>query len=84
MRKGPPKRRVACVKREIRPVASKKNECWSMDFVSDQLLDGRRIRVLTLVDNHMRESLALHVGQRVRGRDVVRVLEHVVNVHGMP
>ncbi len=55
-----------------------------MDFVSDQLYDGRRIRVLTLVDNHTRESLALHVGQRVRGMDVVRVLEQVVDDHGYP
>ncbi len=84
MRKRPPRRRVACLKRDLRPVASKKNECWSMDFVSDQLFDGRRIRVLTLVDNHTRESLALHVDQRVRGRDVVRVLEHVTDVHGLP
>ncbi len=30
-----------------------------MDFMSDQLYDGRRIRILTLVDNHTRESLAL-------------------------
>ncbi len=66
LRKKPPRRRVVCRKREIRPVASKKNECWSMDFVSDQLFDGRRIRVLTLVDNHTRESLALHVGQGPR------------------
>ncbi len=84
MRKRPPRRRVAFVKRDLRPVASKKNECWSMDFVSDQLYDGRRIRVLTLVDNHTRESLALHVGQRVRGQDVVRVLEGVVDEHGLP
>jgi putative transposase len=55
-----------------------------MDFVSDQLYDGRRIRVLTLVDNHTRESLALHVGQRIRGMDVVKVLERVVSVHGRP
>ena len=84
MRKRPPRRRVACIKRNLRPVASKKNECWSMDFVSDQLYDGRRIRVLTLVDNHTRESLALHVGQRVRGQDVVRVREGVVDEHGRP
>ena len=84
MRKRPPRRRVACIKRDLRPVASKKNECWSMDFVSDQLYDGRRIRVFTLVDNHTRESLALHVAQRVRGQDVVRVLEGVVEEHGLP
>lgn len=48
LRKKPPRRRVACRKREDRPTATRKNECWSMDFVSDQLYDGRRIRVLTL------------------------------------
>ena len=52
--------------------------------MSDQLYDGRRIRVLTLVDNHTRESLALHVDQRIRSMDVIRVLERVVDEHGLP
>ena len=52
--------------------------------MSDQLYDGRRIRVLTLVENHTRESLALHVGQRVRSMDVSHVLEQVVAEHGLP
>lgn len=55
-----------------------------MDFVSDQLYDGRRIQALTLVDNHTRESLAIHMGQRVRSADVIRVLEGVAGEHGMP
>jgi len=55
-----------------------------MDFMSDALYDGRRFRLLTLVDNHTRESLAIHVGQRLRGHDVVRVLEQVVEEHGRP
>lgn len=84
LRKKPPRRRVACRKRAHRPVATRKNECWSMDFVSDQLFDGRRIRVLTLVDNHTRESLALHAAQRVRGMDVVKVLERVTSDCGRP
>jgi putative transposase len=75
---------VAARKRMDRPVATRKNECWSMDFVSDQLFDGRRIRVLTIVDNHTRESLALHVDQRVRGMDVAQVLEGVVDHRGRP
>jgi transposase InsO family protein len=49
-----------------------------MDFMSDQLFDGRRIRLLTIVDNHTRESLAIHVEQRIRGIKVVEVLEKVV------
>lgn len=84
LRKKPPRRRVASVKREIKPSALAKNDCWSMDFVSDQLFNGRRLRVLTLVDNHTRESLALHVGQRIRGIDVVTILERVTKQHGLP
>ncbi len=52
--------------------------------MSDEFYDGRRIRVLALVDNHTRESLAIHVGQRIRGIDVVQVLEGVVKQHGQP
>jgi putative transposase len=55
-----------------------------MDFMSDQLFDGHRIRLLTLVDNHTRESLAIHVGQRIRGCEVVQVLERIVKEHGKP
>jgi putative transposase len=55
-----------------------------MDFMSDELYDGRRIRLLTIVDNHTRESLAIHVSQRIRGCEVVQVLERVVKVHGKP
>ncbi len=84
MRKKPPKRRRACVKRKLRPLAYEKNECWSMDFVSDQLYNGRRLRLLTLVDNYTRESLAIHVAQRIRGSEVVEVLEKVMAEHGKP
>ena len=59
MRRKVPRRRVTCVKREELPAAEQKNDRWSMDFVSDQLFDGRRLRVLTLVDNCTREALSL-------------------------
>jgi putative transposase len=68
----------------MRPTAEVKNECWSMDFVSDQLFDGRRLRVLTIVDNHTRESLALEVAPRIRGIEVVSVLERITREHGFP
>jgi putative transposase len=55
-----------------------------MDFMSDQLFDGHRIRLLTIVDNHTRESLAIHVSQRIRGCEVVQVLERVAAEHGKP
>lgn len=46
-----------------------------MDFVSDQLFDGRKFRALTLVDNYSRKCLAIQVGQSIKGMDVVEVME---------
>jgi hypothetical protein len=55
-----------------------------MDFVSDQLVGGQRFRLLTFVDNHGRESLAIDVGQRLTGDEVVRVFEGVASQRGKP
>jgi putative transposase len=55
-----------------------------MDFMSDQLYDGRRLRFLTIVDNHTRESLAIHMAQGIRSIEVVEVLEKVAAEHGQP
>jgi putative transposase len=84
IRKKVPRRRVACVKRDIRPTATSKNECWSMDFVSDQLFDDRRLRVLVIIENHTRECLALEVNAKIRGMDVVTTLERITREHGYP
>ena len=51
---------------------------------TDQLFSGRRFRLLTLVDNFSRESLAIEAGQRLTGDDVVRVLERVSAERGCP
>lgn len=48
-----------------------------MDFVSDSLFNGRRIRALTVVDNFSRECLAIHVDRAIKGRDVVAALERL-------
>lgn len=55
-----------------------------MDFVADQLVDGTRIRILTLVDVFTREALAIAVGHRLRGEDVVRVCRQLVASLGAP
>jgi putative transposase len=55
-----------------------------MDFMADQLVGGQRFRLLTLVDNHSRESLAVEVGQRLTGDDVIRGLEQVTAQRGKP
>ncbi len=77
IRRRSPRRRKSVQVRPQRPVAERANESWSMDFMSDQLFSGARIRLLTLVDNFTRESLAIEVGQRLTGDHVVEVLERV-------
>ena len=84
MRKKTPRHRVACVKREIRPAAFARNECWSMDFVSDQLFDDSQLRVLVVLENYTRECLALDASARIRGIDVVATLERITPEHGFP
>ena len=75
LRSKRPRRRVAAAHRMERPEVSSIDQCWSMDFVSDNLFNGRRIRALTVVDNFSRECLAIHVGQSVVGKQVVEVMD---------
>ena len=72
-----PRRHRSSVTRPERTAATRANESWSMDFMADQLFDGRRFRLLTLVDDFTRESLAIEVGQRLTGGDVARVLDRI-------
>jgi putative transposase len=59
------------------------NQIWSMDFVADALFDGRRLRALTVVDNYTRESLAIAVGQNLKGEDVVNTLNCIAMKRGL-
>jgi putative transposase len=54
--------------------AERPNQCWSMDFVADQLFDGRKFRALTIVDNCSRFCLAIYAGQSIKGDQVVEVM----------
>ncbi len=55
-----------------------------MDFMSDQLVDGRRIRLLTVVDVCTRECLAIEAGRALHSEDVVRVLTGIAARRGAP
>jgi putative transposase len=61
-----------------------KNQRWSMDFVSDALACGRRIRVLAVVDDFTRECLALVVDTSLSGLRVGRELDRIVALRGRP
>lgn len=54
------------------------NQRWSLDFVSDQMTDGRRFRILTVIDNFTRECLALVADTSLSGARVARELDAVI------
>ncbi len=80
-----PRRHVTAGHRQERPAVTAADQCWSMDFVADNLFNGRRIRALTVVDNFSRECLAIEVGQGLRGDDVVAVMARLKQLqHRVP
>ena len=72
-----PSRNKAAKLRQPKQLAFAINEIWSMDFVADALFDGRKLRMLTVVDCYTRECLAIDVGQSLKGEDVVRTLNRI-------
>jgi putative transposase len=84
LRNKTPKRKVSAKRREAPVTATQPNEVWAMDFVSDQLFDGRRIRILTIVDTFTKLSPAVSVRRSYKGSDVVNTLELVRKGYGIP
>ena len=84
MRPKRPKRHVSACRRIERLTVERPNESWSMDFMSDELYNSQRIKLLTLVDNFSRESLAIEVAERIGEHGVVEVLMHVAKERGLP
>lgn len=60
------------------------NDCWAMDFVSDQLFDGKRFRALTIIDTFSRECLAIYVDKSIKGEDVANTLSQLIQEKGLP
>ncbi len=60
------------------------NQRWSLDFVSDAFTDGRRFRILTVVDDYTRENLALIADTSLSGLRVTRELDRVIAERGQP
>jgi putative transposase len=77
LRSKRPRRSRAGAHRLERVPPSHLHECWSMDFVSDQLFDGRKFRSLTIVDNYTRFCLDIYPEQGIKGEQVVTVLERL-------
>ena len=60
------------------------NQRWSLDFVSDALTDGRRFRILAVVDDYSRENLVLAADTSLSGGRVARALDQIIAERGMP
>ncbi len=60
------------------------NERWSLDFVSDQFIDGRRMRILAVIDECTRECLALVADTSISGHRVARELDRLLAERGRP
>ncbi len=65
--------------RAIKPL-----EVWSWDFVEDQTENGTRFRILTLLDEHTRQSLAVHAAWSIRAVDAITVIEAAIERNGAP
>jgi len=78
------KRKKLTRPRQPMSVPTQSNQRWSMDFVSDQLSDGRRFRILNVIDDFSRECLAQYVNTSISGAAVANVLTQIVNQRGKP
>jgi putative transposase len=84
LRPKKPRRHVSAHRRMETIEATGPNEGWSMDFMHDELFNGQRIRLLTLVDNFTRESLAIEVDTHLDGHQVVEVLQRISLERDLP
>lgn len=60
------------------------NKSWSMDFMSDSLYNGRKIRVLNILDDYNREVLAIEASTSIPSVGVIRTLEDIIDWRGRP
>ena len=76
------RKKLARRQRTAQPPASRPNQCWSMDFVSDKLADGRSFRILTVVDQFTRECICLEADRSMTGAKVAAALTRASEERG--
>jgi putative transposase len=79
-----PKKRIVREHPDSLSVPEKINESWSMDFMHDQLADGRSVRLLNVNDDFNRESLAIEVDFSIPSQRVTRTLDRIIEWRGKP
>jgi len=78
------RRKGVMVPREPLTLPVRRNEVWSMDFVMDSLANGRRLKVLTVVDDCTKEAVDLVADFGISGHYVTRILDQVARFRGYP
>jgi putative transposase len=78
------RKRLGPYERKPLPKPMAANVSWSMDFVADVLIGGRRLRCLTIVDDCTRECLAIEVDTSITGLRVQAVLDRLADTRGLP
>ena len=68
----------------IRLCPNHRNHVWSYDFVHDRTSDGRKIRMLTVIDEYSRESLAIEVERKLNSSNVIDILSRLFLEKGIP
>ena len=70
----------SCVR--LRP--THRNHVWAYDFVMDRTYDGRPIKIMTVIDEYSRESLAMVVDRKIKSNDVLFCLSDLFLIYGVP
>lgn len=78
------KKRLPRRERQTLEVPMQANRLWSMDFMADALYGGRRFRTFNVLDEGVREALAIEIDTSLRAERVVRVLEQLKEWRGLP
>jgi putative transposase len=86
MRLNLPRRTKRRLMRPVQPLDAPlaPNEIWSLDFMSDSLYQGRRFRTLNVLDEGVREGLAIEIDTSLPAQRVVRVLQQLEAWRGLP
>lgn len=79
-----PKKRLQREKPEPLAVPATVNQVWSMDFMHDQLADGRNFRLFNVIDDFNREALGIEVDFSLPSARVIRSLERIIELRGKP
>jgi len=78
------RKKMASESRVAPPTPERRNHCWAVDFMSDNLYNGRPFRVLNVLDSYSRDYLGYEVDTSINGQRVCSVLEMIAWLKGMP